>query len=605
MGRGKEKKKRRAKRKSKGSTRKPKREEIHVDELKGILERSKAGALSEDEHGKLEAAVDTLVVVTRELETKGTSIRRLRKLIFGSSTEKTRFVLGEDDKKKTSTPGGPGEPEPDPSDGQDGDGAGKDAEKGASTKGPGDSADSNNGKKGKKKPKGHGRNGASAYTGAKRKSVPHPALRHHGPCPECPGKLYRQKEPAKLLRLRGVAPLEGTIYELERLRCGTCGKVFTATPPPGVGEKKYDDSVAALIALLKYGYGFPFHRLDQLQANLGIPLPSSNQWELVDAATAKLRAAYEELLRQAAQGEVVHNDDTTMKILDIDPMVTKDDKERNGVYTTGIVSVGEGRRIALFFTGHQHAEENLADVLKRRAEEHEPPIQMCDGLSHNTAGEFESIVANCIPHSRRKFVDIVDNFPEECRVVLNALRMVYRFESKAKEQKLSPDERLHFHQQHSGPVMEELKEWLQKQFDEKRVEPNSGLGDAIRYMQRHWEKLTLFLRVASAPLDNNIVERALKKAILNRKNAYFYKTEKGAAVGDLFMSFIHTCELAKVNAFDYLFALLQHHEQAATDPAAWMPWNFKATLEQVSPEHAPTHRSAPSGRASPSRASLE
>ena len=380
--------------------------------------------------------------------------------------------------------------------------------------------------------------------------------------------------------------MSATIWECERLRCGGCGKVFTATAPEEVGDKKYDETATAMIGLLKYGCGMPFYRLEKLQASLGIPLPSSNQWELVAAAEPLLLPAYEELIRQAAQGEVLHNDDTAMKILDIPPMIMDDGKERTGVYTSGIVSVGIGIMIALFFTGHRHAGENLASVLARRAKELDPPIQMCDGLSHNTAGDFESIVANCIPHARRKFVDVVDNFPDECRVVLEPLRKVYRFEAEAKERELSPEQRLHFHQQHSGPVMDELETWLQQQFDQKKVEPNSGLGQAIKYMQNHWEKLTLFLRVAGAPLDNNIVERALKKAILNRKNAYFYKTENGARVGDLFMSLIHTSELCEVNPFDYLVALLRHHRHVAECPAAWMPWNFREALARISLDRA-------------------
>jgi transposase len=117
---------------------------------------------------------------------------------------------------------------------------------------------------------------------------------------------------------------------------------------------------------------------------------------------------------------------------------------------------------------------------------------------------------------------------------------------------MPPEERLAFHQAHSEPLMTGLKEWMEKQFAERKVEPNSGQGKAIRYMQNHWSKLTLFLREAGAPLDSNIVERTLKKAILHRKNSLFFKTENGAGVGDLFMSLIYTCELHGVNAFDYL-----------------------------------------------------
>ena len=114
--------------------------------------------------------------------------------------------------------------------------------------------------------------------------------------------------------------------------------------------------------------------------------------------------------------------------------------------------------------------------------------------------------------------------------------------------------------------MDDLHQWMENQFAEHKTEPNSGLGKAISYLLRHWPKLTLFLRQAGAPLDNNIAERMLKKAILHRKNALFYKTMNGARVGDLFMSLIHTCELNKVNPFDYLTELLRHPAEVSRTP---------------------------------------
>jgi transposase len=154
----------------------------------------------------------------------------------------------------------------------------------------------------------------------------------------------------------------------------------------------------------------------------------------------------------------------------------------------------------------------------------------------------------------------------------------FRYNAQAEEQGLSPEERLRFHQEHSEPVMENLHAWLQAQFDERKVEPNSGLGTAMTYLLRHWNRLTLFLRQAGAPLDSNLVERALKKCILHRKNSLLYKTENGAKVGDLFMSLIHTCELNHANPFDYLTELQKHAEELAKNPAVWMPWNYCQTL---------------------------
>jgi hypothetical protein len=146
---------------------------------------------------------------------------------------------------------------------------------------------------------------------------------------------------------------------------------------------------------------------------------------------------------------------------------------------------------------------------------------------------------------------------------------------------MSAEERLAFHKAQSGPLMESLKQWLDEQITEKKVEPNSGLGEAVSYMRNHWTKLTLFLHVAGAPLDNTICERALKKAILHRKGSLFYKTQKGANVGDLFMSLIYTCERCGADPLDYLVELQKHAAELAQCPSAWMPWNYRKTLETL------------------------
>jgi len=206
---------------------------------------------------------------------------------------------------------------------------------------------------------------------------------------------------------------------------------------------------------------------------------------------------------------------------------------------------------------------------------------MSDAATRNKPGTFETLWANCLAHGRRKFVEIVEDYPPECRFVLETLRGVYRNDDLAREQKMSPQERLTFHQQESAPLMTKLHEWCQRQLDDHLIEPNSRLGQAVRYLLNHWEKLTLFLRVAGAPLDNNLTERALKKVILHRKNSMFYRSLRGAHVADVFMSLIHTAELARVQSYDYLLALLSHPREVASAPASWLPWNYKATIAAI------------------------
>jgi transposase len=428
-------------------------------------------------------------------------------------------------------------------------------------------------------PDGHGRNHATAFTGARTVEIRHQTLKHGERCPECrQGNVYAQKEPKVLVRIVGQAPLAATVYSLERLRCGACGQVFTAEEPEGVGPEKYDETAAAMIAQLKYGSGIPFYRLERLEEQLGIPLAAATQWEIVEEAAEVIKPARDELIRQAAQGEVLHNDDTGMKVLKLE---REPGDKRTGVFTSGIVSTAAGRQIALYFTGRQHAGENIADVLKQRAAESGAAIQMCDALSWNAPklpGGVELLVAHCLAHGRRQIVDVAQNFPVDCRHVLERLGEVYRNDAETREANLTSEERLRFHQQHSKPILDALHDWLEAQFAERKVEPNSSLGKAITYLLRHWKPLTLFLRQAGSPLDNNLCERALKRAVLHRKNALFYRTLNGAQVGDLFMSLIHTCELCHANSFDYLTELQRHAQELAAKPASWMPWSYRETL---------------------------
>jgi len=517
----------------------PERIELDLEQAEALLKRAKQALCSED-YKIIKAMVETIHLLSQSVDQKAASIRRLLKMLFGDRSEKIEKVL-------------------------------KGTDRSAKDKKTSENDD---------KPKGHGRKSADEYTGADKVDVAHPELKPGDRCPGClKGKVYALKTPETVVRITGKSPLSATVYRMQRLRCNLCGEIFKATPPEGIGDEKYDAASGAMIALLKYGSGMPFNRIEQLQASLGVPLAASTQWEVVEQVADRIFPVYLEHNYQAAQGHVVHNDDTTMKILEL--MKENNEQgssERKGIFTTGIVSTTKNGPIALFYTGRKHAGENMADLLGRRQEHLKPPVLMCDALSRNIPENFKIILANCLAHGRRKFVDVAVNFPDECQYVLESLAQVYKTDKIAKERKMTPGQRLSFHQRTSSKVIKELKQWLEDQLNHNKVEPNSGLGQAISYMLNHWKPLTAFLRVGNAPLDNNICERALKKAILHRKNAMFYKTQNGAMVGDLFMSLIHTCNLAKVNAFDYLTALQEHASDLVKHPDKWMPWNYTSQL---------------------------
>src|SRR5262249_10535049 len=212
----------------------------------------------------IRAVFQSYTYVAGLVEDKNTSIRRLRQLLFGARTEKTEDVVGQ----KTDEPVTP-EPE---------DAAAEAAMAAAEA----DAAAAPDAGREPAAP-GHGRNGADAYRGAARVNRPHPSLTAGDPCPSCGQGTVYEKAPGVVVRITGQPPLAATIYQLQKLRCHLCGQVFTAPAPAEAGERKYEATVGSMIALLKYGSGLPFNRLEGLQGHLGVPLPASTQWDIVAA----------------------------------------------------------------------------------------------------------------------------------------------------------------------------------------------------------------------------------------------------------------------------------------------------------------------------------
>lgn len=505
-------------------------------ERQAFLGRMRLSATLED-YRRIEGMSYALPEILTLIEQDPMTMRKLRHLLFGPKTEKTNQVC---------PAAAPVAPAPEAA---------------------------------KPKRKGHGRIKAREYTGARWVQIPHPQMKAGGSCPLCSqGSVRMQKSKALVLRIVGAPPISATGYAMERLRCDTCGQVFTAPVPPEAGTEKYAPSVGVTVALLRYGSGMPHYRLARLQKSLGVPLPESTQWEVMKPLFQQAQPIFEHLIAQAANSPLIHQDDTTMRILDLrrpgSATAAQMDPKRKGTFTSNLLAYVEGRPLALYFTGWQHAGENLGQVLRLRSADLEPPIQMCDALSRNMSLEFTTLLAHCLSHARREFVTVAPSFPDECRHVLQSLGEVYRVDAQAKELEMNPEQRLVHHQTHSQPVMEQLRAWIHQQLEAKKVEPNSGLGQAIAYLLKHWEPLTLFLRKAGAPLDNNRCEQALKMAILHRKNSLSYKTLNGARTGDLFMSLIHTCRLNQINPFEYLLAIATQPDAVKLVPQAWLPWNY-------------------------------
>jgi transposase len=425
---------------------------------------------------------------------------------------------------------------------------------------------------------GHGRRSASDYPGAKRVSC-HDPLRQAGDRCACGGKLYEAKRPAVFLRFTGQPLVGATCYEQTVLRCSSCQQRFSAPLPEDVPAEKYDATADVAIVMAQYAAGLPFYRLAQMQEAFGVPLPPSVQWERAEAVADALLPVYLYLRTLAAQAGVLIGDDTRVQILSCyqENKQRAADGQRHGLHTTGIVAQSPNKTqpsIVLYVSGRQHAGENVGELLELRSAEQNPPLQVGDALAANWSHASPVIPVKCLAHARRQFTDIEEIFPEECRHVREEFAVVYRYEAETVG--MTPEQRLAHHQLYSAPVLERLQSWIKTQFEQRRVEPNSALGKALAYLQRHWQGLTQFLRRGDAPLDTNAVERTLKRVVLHRKNALFFRTEQGSAVGDLLMSMIETCRAHGIRAADYLVQVMKNAHAVRDNPAQWLPWTYVA-----------------------------
>jgi hypothetical protein len=522
-------------------------------EIEALIKRVEGSPLSKGDRDLITRLLKTMMVLLRIIESKNASISRLKKMLFGPRGDKQE----QPQRNQTDTASEQEQFTADQSDA-----AKQSLEEPAN-------------KEERKERKGHGRLAASKYTGAKTVRCIDPLLQAGSQCPHptCGGRLYDPAEIQKFVRFESRPFIDGTIYEQKVLRCRVCEARFSAPLPEGVPAEKFDATADAAIALLKYASGMPFYRLAKLQALMGIPLPASTQFMRCEAVADIVCPVYLEMARQAAVGEVVCGDDTTVKILAClaeNKQLPKD--ARTGLQTTGIGALVGERTIALYYSGRRHTGENLYELLQRRPAHLDLPTIMADAAAKNWTPEFQRIAAKCLQHARKYFKDARPAFHGKCRHVLDKLAEVYKNESVAKE--MTPEQRLAYHRQHSEPIMTELKAWMEQQLASHEVEENDALGKAIRYFLNHYSGLTQFLKTADAPLDNNLAERILKRAVLNRKNSLFYKTEHGAAVGDIITSLVETCALSKANAFDYLVALLRNARAVRAAPEHWLAWNY-------------------------------
>ncbi|MGA8163979.1 MAG: transposase, partial [Waddliaceae bacterium] len=347
---------------------KPEKIELDPNRVEALLSRIEQQQLEECDYPLFADLVHSFGWMSKELEEKSLTIRLLRK-IFGFKTERTSHLNNHT---------------------------------GESTNGDKESeANGTEGENSKKKKRNGKRWSSEDYKNAIITKLAHHSLKKGDRCPGCKNGNLRLIDPGKVLRIIGQPWLQAHIYERERLRCNTCGKTFTAKLPEDAARApKYDKTAKAIVCLLKYRGGFPFYRQENLQTMLETPISDNVLWEMTRDVAICLEPVRDSLVTDASKGDCIHNDDTKARVLDLirENKNQTDAKARTGIFTSAILSGFPDKQIALFFTGRQHAGENLNDVLSKRPKEMPTPTQMCDASNNNRPKYHETDEANCLAH---------------------------------------------------------------------------------------------------------------------------------------------------------------------------------------------------------------
>jgi transposase len=411
-------------------------------------------------------------------------------------------------------------------------------------------------------------------------------------CPCCQKAMHRaHKKIVTIIRVQGLSEER---HEIETARCLTCNTKAEAKGPEEKTVLQFSVHAASVITSLRYVYGLPSYRLEEVTASMGYRIPDSSQWDLFEASANELLPFHRFLHKEAANAGVVQMDDTNVRINQVTTAFALAKMEgqkpdRTGVHTTGFIAKFALGKICLFKSGVHHAGEFFERIMQAKSTA-EQVILMTDAASSNTCKlpnlPIEVVQANCNSHAVRRFDEVAENpiFEEDAGEILKLYSAIFEREQRLKE--LSPEERWEIHRRESLPQMNKIKQKIESDLNERLVEPSSALGDAYKYFLNHFEKLCAFCTTKGSPVCNNETERLLKRAIRHRKNSMFYKTMTGAAVGDIHMTILMTAKENKIEPVKYMTDLLTNIDKVKDNPSDWLPWNYAKTMEALNPEAA-------------------
>lgn len=439
----------------------------------------------------------------------------------------------------------------------------------------------------REKPKGHGRNPHSAFTNASNIFYALPESILGTQCKKCGGGMAKYTPQIQIV-IKGQPSFVAERHIAERFTCKCCNHSVVASTPEikgGIGKSViYDPSAIAMLIVLHYGAFIPFNRIDFLHKSWGVPFASSNQWDVIAEAYERLKPLYDAIILYAVFNVVgIRFDDTGSIVWALKSLIKEqlsqpgvDPKSvRSGINASALLMDTPEGLITLFFTGIHHAAEIFEKMLEKRNPEAEPLTKVTDHANKNYVADNDSTISgSCHTHIYLKFFPAKEAWPNEYAIVAEAYYNIYQNDKYAKDQNLSPQERLVYHQNNSTQWLNNIHKVCQDLLQSRKIDRSDIIWPAVSIVINQWELMNKFLEVPGIPLDTNDVERTLIQIVKYLAASFGYKTQNGADKGDMAMSLIATARNFDLEPVEYLRHCLENYKDLAENPDKYLPWNY-------------------------------
>ncbi|WP_321528838.1 IS66 family transposase [Sedimenticola selenatireducens] len=364
------------------------------------------------------------------------------------------------------------------------------------------------------------------------------------------------------------------VHVRKKYACQTCeaGVQLAPLPPQPIPKSNASAGLLAHVAIAKYQDALPLYRQEQILQRSGITLGRNTLAGWMLKCGTLVQPLLNLLNDQLLSGPIIHCDETPVQVLKEEGRLPQSKS-----YMWVRVSGPPDKKIVLY----DYASSRSGSVAEQLLDGFEGYLQTDDYAGYHALGKTQGITPlGCWAHARRKFIEAQKAAAPQGKkpkagkadMALSHISKLYDIERRIKDE--PPKVRQQVRQQESVAVLEQLRVWLDKTLH--HVLPKGALGKALGYLDKNWDKLTVYTKDGRLSIDNNVAENAIRPFVIGRKNWLFSDTDRGAKASAALYSLIETAKTNGQEPYGYLKRIFKElpATQSLDEIEALLPWNL-------------------------------